>query len=67
MAIMILVWTQTMAFSFISKLAVEAHKNRIRSSPIELLIGPSICYKGHGSSPEIFKVGAGMDQRSSSK
>jgi len=46
------------AFSFISKLAAEAHKNRIRSSPIELLIGPSIGYKGHGTSPEIFKAGA---------
>ncbi len=46
------------AFSFISKLAAEAHKHGIHSSPIELLIGPSIGYRGHGTSPEIFKAGA---------
>ncbi|QVL58155.1 MAG: hypothetical protein KFB93_03495 [Simkaniaceae bacterium] len=46
------------AFSFIYKLAAEAHKNRIRSSPIELFISPSIGYQGHGTSPEIFKAGA---------
>lgn len=45
-------------FSFIYKLAAEAHKKRIRSSPIELFIGPSIGYQGHGTSPETFKTGA---------
>ncbi|MEM8728087.1 MAG: hypothetical protein AAGE99_05215 [Chlamydiota bacterium] len=44
-------------FSFISKLAAEAHKNGIRSCPIELLIGPSIGYKGHGTSAEVFQAG----------
>lgn len=46
------------AFSFIDQLAKEAHKHRLRSSPIELIIGPSIGYQGHGTSPEVFKDGA---------
>jgi esterase FrsA len=46
------------AFSFIDHLAKEAHKHRIRSSPIELIVGPSIGYQGHGTSPKIFKEGA---------
>ena len=46
------------AFEFIEALAQEAHRSRIRSSPIELIVGPSIGYQGHGTSPEIFKAGA---------
>jgi predicted esterase len=46
------------AFSFIDHLAKEAHKHRIRSSPIELIVGPSIGYQGHGTSPKVFKEGA---------
>ena len=45
-------------FSFIYKRVTEAHKNQIRSSPIEPLIAPSIGYQGHGTSSEIFKVSA---------
>lgn len=46
------------AFSFIHALAEEAHKHRIRSSPIELIIRPSIGYQGHGTSFDTFKDGA---------
>lgn len=46
------------AFSFIEKLAKTAHDHRIRSSPIELIVGPSIGYQGHGTSPEVFRAGA---------
>lgn len=46
------------AFSFIDRLAKEAHKHRIRSSPIELIIGPSNGYQGHGTPPQVFKQGA---------
>lgn len=46
------------AFELIEALAQEAHQKRIRSSPIELIIGPSIGYQGHGTSPEVFKAGA---------
>ena len=45
-------------FSFISKLSDAAFENRIRSSPIELIIGPSTGFMGHGTSPEVFKSGA---------
>lgn len=44
-------------FQFINKLANAAFENGIRSSPIELIIGPSIGYKGHGTSPETFSNG----------
>lgn len=43
---------------FITQLAAEAYHQRISSSPIELIIGPSIGHKGHGTSPEVFKSGA---------
>jgi esterase FrsA len=46
------------AFSFIDHVAKKAHKHHIRSSPIELIVGPSIGYQGHGTSPEVFKAGA---------
>ncbi len=45
-------------FFLVQKLAEEAYQNRIRSSPIELIIGPSTGYQGHGTSPEVFKAGA---------
>lgn len=43
---------------FISALANTAFEQKISSSPIELIIGPSIGHKGHGTSPEIFRQGA---------
>lgn len=46
------------AFSFIDHVAKEAHKHRIRSSPIELIVGPSIGYQEHCTSSEVFKAGA---------
>ncbi|MCB1081898.1 MAG: alpha/beta hydrolase, partial [Chlamydiia bacterium] len=46
------------AFSFIQNLAKEAHTHRIRTSPIELIIGPSIGYQGHGTAPQTFQSGA---------
>jgi len=42
----------------IPALANAAYENKISSSPIELIIGPSIGHKGHGTSPEIFRQGA---------
>jgi hypothetical protein len=46
------------AFSWISKLADTAFEKGIRTSPIELIITPSIGKEGHGTSPEIFRAGA---------
>ncbi|MCB1084817.1 MAG: hypothetical protein KDK60_01805 [Chlamydiia bacterium] len=46
------------AFHFIDALSKEANSHRIRSAPIELIIGPSIGYQGHGTPPEIFRAGA---------
>lgn len=45
-------------FHFISTLADNAYNKKIRSPPIELIIGPSIGHKGHGTSPEAFRSGA---------
>lgn len=45
-------------FSFINKLAKRANEHRIRSSPIELIITPSVGYQGHGTLPPIFEEGA---------
>ena len=45
-------------FQFISALAQTAFEHQISSSPIELIIGPSIGHKGHGTSPEVFRQGA---------
>jgi predicted esterase len=44
-------------FDFIHQLADTAYEARIRSSPIELMIGPSIGRHGHGTSPETFEAG----------
>ncbi len=46
------------AFSFIYKLAEEAHKKGVRSPPIEMIIGPSIERHGHRTSPEVFQARA---------
>lgn len=44
-------------FELVSHLAEEAKNHRIRSSPIELIIGPSIGYQGHGTGPQVFQAG----------
>jgi len=45
-------------FQFISALSQTAFEHQISSSPIELIIGPSIGHKGHGTSPDVFRQGA---------
>jgi esterase FrsA len=45
-------------FQFISALSESAFEHRISSSPIELIVGPSIGHKGHGTSPQVFRKGA---------
>lgn len=45
-------------FHFITKLAESAYHKGIRSSPIELIVVPSIGQMGHGTSPEAFRSGA---------
>lgn len=45
-------------FHFISDLTEAAYHKKIRSSPIELIIGPSIGHQGHGTPPHVFKDGA---------
>jgi esterase FrsA len=45
-------------FQFISELSAKAFEHKINSAPIELIIGPSIGHKGHGTSPEVFRQGA---------
>lgn len=45
-------------FEFISHLAQTAYRHHIRTSPLELRIGPSRGKDGHGTSPEIFQEGA---------
>jgi predicted esterase len=45
-------------YQFISALSETAYQHKISSSPIELIIGPSIGHKGHGTAPHIFKEGA---------
>jgi esterase FrsA len=44
-------------FKFISALSDTAFEHKISSSPIELIIGPSIGHKGHGTSSEVFRHG----------
>jgi pimeloyl-ACP methyl ester carboxylesterase len=50
-------------FSLVQKLADRAFEKRIRSSPIELLIGPSCGLHGHGTLPHTFKEGAEWMQK----
>ena len=45
------------AFSLINALATEANSHRVRSAPIEMIIGPSIGRHGHGTPPEVFQSG----------
>lgn len=45
------------AFSLINSLASYALKEGLRSSPIELIIGPSFGYQGHGTPRERFQSG----------
>lgn len=44
-------------FSLVQALSEEAFTHRIRSSPIEMIIGPSIGYQGHGTLPDVFEDG----------
>ena len=44
-------------FKLVSRLAEEAKNHRIRSAPIELIVGPSIGYQGHGTGPHVFQAG----------
>jgi hypothetical protein len=46
------------AFTLIDALAKRAFKHGIRSSPIELIIGPSYGRDGHGTPPDRFRSGA---------
>ncbi|MEM7175332.1 MAG: hypothetical protein AAF443_05345 [Chlamydiota bacterium] len=45
------------AFTFIEAVAKCALQHRIRSSPIELIIGPSYGFQGHGTLPKRFQSG----------
>jgi esterase FrsA len=45
-------------FECIRTFADTAFDHRIRSSSIEMIIGPSIGHLGHGTSPEVFQSGA---------
>ena len=44
-------------FAFIHHLAELSWHSGIRTSPVELIISPSIGYKGHGTSPQTFQDG----------
>lgn len=45
-------------FQFISLLTENVFHHGHRSPPIELIISPSIGFKGHGTPPHVFKAGA---------
>jgi hypothetical protein len=45
-------------FHFITALAEAAFHQKISSSPIELLVGPSIGHRGHGTPKDVFESGA---------
>lgn len=45
------------AFAFIHALAAEANSHRKRNTPIEMIIGPSTGYQGHGTLPPVFQSG----------
>jgi len=44
-------------FNFINKIVEEAHIQGLRSSEAELIISPSVGYKGHGTLPPVFASG----------
>lgn len=47
-----------MCFNFFHKIALKAKEKRVQSPPLELLISPSIGFKGHGTPKHIFTDGA---------
>lgn len=44
-------------FDFISRLAEASYQKSLRTSPVELIIGPSQGHHGHGTLPHVFKDG----------
>ena len=52
-----LVSTET-CVSFVLQLADAVFASGVRSPPVELILSPSIGYKGHGTSPQAFQSGA---------
>ena len=46
-------------FDFSMALVESAHRRKVRSPRIEYIMTPSIGQRGHGTSPEVFKEGAG--------
>jgi predicted esterase len=48
----------SLCFQFIHALAEASLQKGIRSSPVELIIGPSIGHQGHGTSKQVFEHGA---------
>lgn len=44
-------------FDLLQALVNSAYESGIRSPPLEMIITPSIGYKGHGTSPQIFQEG----------
>lgn len=46
------------AFTFVETLVERSYKKGLRSPPVELILSPSIGFKGHGTPKEIFKNGA---------
>lgn len=48
----------SLCFSWLAQLSELAYQRGIRTSPIELIIGPSIGKDGHGTSPATFQAGA---------
>lgn len=44
-------------FSFVQSLVAKAKEHRKREIPIELIIGASVGYKGHGTLPHVFEDG----------
>ncbi len=45
-------------YSFIREFACHAETERLRALTVELMLRPSIGYKGHGTPPEVFEAGA---------
>jgi len=45
-------------FHFFSSLVEDAYRKKIRTSPLELIIGPSVGHQGHGTLPPVFRAGA---------
>ncbi len=46
-----------LCFEFIHELAETSFQDGHRSPTVEMLVGPSIGHKGHGTSPDVFKDG----------